>query len=853
MYVKGGLLPPFLLRKELGKMFFSHKDRKTGYKKLLSTHHQEVYQIVSQILKDIPITTGYKKDIELICKISAISHDFGKYTSFFQTYLDTEEQSDLKQHSFISALFGSFILSKEREIGNITLPYAELIIYEAILHHHGNLRTVSEDIAPKRDLIGNDSYDLLPRVQILKKQMNDIKSNLSSINENFQPLLSLINMENNSLIEEFFDSWIDVMDIIYKQHYQLKRKAKKKENSDLIDDIYYYLLLVYSILLNADKYSAADIDMKTFSRVDIPADLVDRYRVDKFDVVTKTGTNGWRNKIYDTVMKKIDLNRDKLDVQRLYTLTAPTGSGKTLLSLSVAFKWRKWIKETKGYTPRIIYSLPFTSVIDQNEQQIQKLLEQLPDYKGNRHRYLIKHHHLTTIEYIKENEELPLSQSLLLTESWESEIVVTTFIQLFYTLIGYENRALKKFHQIAGSIIILDEIQNIPVEYWPLLRIVLTKMAELFSCTFILLTATQPLIFENGETVELLENKYADNKSFFREIERVSLSLFVDEHTREYELDEWVEMFKGSFEEGNNYLSIFNTIHTSLRAYQKLSTFLKEYGYEVFYLSTNIIPLERKERIEKIMRALKDKKRVAVFSTQVVEAGVDLDFHIVYRDLGPIDSIIQGAGRSNRNGSLEKIGRLGEVRVTPIVRNGVLESTMVYKSIHTNVAKNILPYGDIQEHQFIDLIEKYYRQLKTQKLTDEWEKIFNAMRGLRFSSKSKSLGDFFVSEFSLITDNPLMIDTFIEIDEEAENTWKKYLEQVVYEQDFKKRFEANIKLKTGLRKYIISAPIRIVKNLKDEETMRTRMIRIRRDILDQYYNEDFGLIRSAEDGEVFLV
>src|SRR5690606_37693691 len=148
------------------------------------------------------------------------------------------------------------------------------------------------------------------------------------------------------------------------------------------------------------------------------------------------------------------------------------------------------------------YALPFTSVIDQNEAVIQKLLKQLPDYAKNQHRYLIKHHHLTNIEYVKENEELPLSQSLLLTESWESEIIVTTFIQLFYTLIGYENRMLKRFHQIAGSIVILDEIQNIPVEYWPLLKLVLSKMAELFSCTFILLTATQPHIFEKGETVE---------------------------------------------------------------------------------------------------------------------------------------------------------------------------------------------------------------------------------------------------------------------------------------------------------------------------------------------------------------
>lgn len=841
----------FTEEREAG-MYYSHKDKNTGKKKLLCTHFKEVYQNTLHLLKELPIISDYKNDLEHLCKIAAITHDFGKYTSFFQKYLDIEEQSDLKQHSFISALVGAFIVKKEIERGAITLPYASLILYMAILHHHGDLRTASYGLVPKRDLIGEDSHRLSRRVNVLKKQIEDIEENLFSVSKDYEPILSLVGMETGDSIKEFSDSWIEVMDDLYKEHYKLKRKAKKIGDNHSIENVYYYLLFVYSVLLNADKYSAADIDICSYTRLDIPANLVDQYRRMTFDVKTRKGINGWRNNIYDTVMKRIDVNKDQLDKQRLYTLTAPTGSGKTLLSLSVAFKWRKWLKEKYGYTPRIIYALPFTSVIDQNEAVIQKLLKQLPDYAKNQHRYLIKHHHLTNIEYVKENEELPLSQSLLLTESWESEIIVTTFIQLFYTLIGYENRMLKRFHQIAGSIVILDEIQNIPVEYWPLLKLVLSKMAELFSCTFILLTATQPHIFEKGETVELLENEMASNKSFFKEIERVSLSLFADKHALAYELEEWVEMYRNSFEKGKNYLAIFNTIHTSLRAYQELKPFLQEYGYEVFYLSTNIIPLERKYRIEKIKQALKDKKLVAVFSTQVVEAGVDLDFDIVYRDLGPIDSIVQGAGRSNRNGRLNIFGKLGEVRVTPIARNGKLESAMVYKAIHTNVAKSVLPHGKIQEYQFFDLVEKYYQQIKLQKCTDDWEKIFDAMKHLRFSSREKTV-ESHVSDFCLIPDNPLMIDTFVEVDEKAKNIWQQYLQLVINEPDFNKRFEANIRLKPELRKYIISAPVRIVKSLKDDETMRTRMIRIRNEILDQYYNIDFGLIRSAEDGEVFML
>ncbi|WML28948.1 CRISPR-associated helicase Cas3' [Neobacillus sp. OS1-32] len=825
-------------------MFLSHNNPK----KLLSTHLEEVYGFSKKFSNGIPIKSKYKLDVQIICEISAISHDFGKYTSFFQEYLeDTGLQSDLKQHSFISALFGAFLLSKVKEDGRITLPFVELIIYVAILHHHGNLRLVSEDVVSKRKIMSGDPYDLMPRVKVVEEQIKDIRMNYESINQDYQPVLALVNLDRKEIINEFFDSWIEVMGNIDKQYYQCKRELKK--GGGVSKDVYYYLLLIYSILLNADKYSAANINPLT--RLDIPDSLVDDFRRKEFDTTVKEGVNGWRNNIYDTVMRKIHEQRPNFDKHSLYTLTSPTGSGKTLLSLSVACKWRNWIKEEKGYTPRIIYALPFTSIIDQNEHVIQKLLKQLPDFEENQHRYLVKHHHLTTVQYRQENKELPINQSLLLIENWESEIVVTTFIQFFYTIIGYENRALKKFHQIAGSIVILDEIQNVPVEYWPLLRESLLKMSELYNCKFILLTATQPHIFEKEMTIELLENEEVQNIDFFKKMERVSLRLYNNEPGFHFEAEEWLQLFKEKFEDGKSYLAIFNTINTSVKIFKDLRSWLKTKNYKVYYLSTNVIPMERKNRIETIRRVKSDEKLVVV-STQVVEAGVDLDFDIVYRDLGPIDSIIQAAGRCNRQGKLNRIGKLGEIRVTPIARNGTLESKYVYKGIHTNIAKSSLPKTVVSEHQFIDLIADYYMKLKTQKRSDESDNIIDAMRSLRFSNKGKTEQSL-VSDFSLIPENHTMVDTFVEIDEDASNVWERYLEKVVYEADFKKRFEANLQLKSELRNYVISAPIKLVKNLVDDDFEKTKMIRIHKDIINQYYNDDFGLIRNWEDGEVWML
>lgn len=816
-------------------MYLSH----TNPDKQLVVHLWEVYEYSSDMLKHVPLSEENREVLLYINKIVSLTHDFGKYLSYFQTYLKNgETQGDLHHHSFISALFAAHLLCRSSFLVASWSEFAPLLGYFIIMHHHGNLRDMALDVTKSRDIYEDSVQDSLRyRIRILKEQIEDVKKHVSDITKDLRPLWEklCVPLSLEEELQDFTQDYEKSFDELYRQYYFIK----KKRRGEVTDNLYYYTLLLYSVLINADKLSAANI--KRQPRVHIPSDLVDQYRKIHFNTEVIEGTNGWRNRMYNVVMERLQYIANTNPEQRLFTLTAPTGAGKTLLSISAALKWREYAEQHEGYTPKIIYALPFTSVIDQNEKVIHDLLKQLEDFTWNEQRYFVKHHHLSNFQYRTNNEELPVRQALLLTESWEAEFIVTTFVQLFYTLIGYENRALKKFHQIAGGIIILDEIQNVPVEYWPLLRSVLYKMAELFSCKILLLTATQPLIFPKDETIELLESDMIKPINFFKEMERVELHPFRGERGF-CNVDEWIEQFQLRFEEGKSYLSIFNTIKTSIDVYERLKGWLKQYGYHVIYLSTNIVPYERRQRIETMKQLLKDKKKVAVISTQVVEAGVDVDFDIVYRDIGPIDAIVQAAGRCNRNG---KAREFGKVYIVPVERNGTLESQYVYGSVHTKIAKESLPKETVSEHQFFDIIYRYFESVQNAKSFTVSEGIIRAIEGLRFDAKEKSEFDY-VSDFQLIKDVHQAVDVFVEVDEQAMAIWEEYISTVIEEKDLETKLENYLHLKKEVRQYVISSPIQLVKNLDRDLYEKTRMLRLPNDILNQYYHCEYGLIRSSE-------
>lgn len=809
-------------------IFYSHAIEQDGKRigtKLLKDHLREVGTLIRS---NIP-RTDYASLPEM-ANLAAISHDFGKYTSYFQDYLlsQRKESSERHHHGLISALFASHLV---RNDSNVQDEYIELLAYFIVLHHHGDLRALELDVIPTPNIKGPSFSGIdepwRSRLKALVAQIADIRKNLPLVQSELEGLMGNIN------VESFLDSWEGTFARIKSLSYKLG-----KESDDEKLRLFVLALLLYSLLIDADKRNAAGARKTT--RMEIPGNLVDEYRVSSpaIDTESDTGINGIRNEIYGKAIQKI--SAISLD-NHILALTAPTGTGKTLTSFSCALKLRERIERVKGYAPRIIYSLPFISIIDQNFKEIQKVLSHRPDYDANKSAYLIQHHHLADVRYKAANEEMPLDESLLTVEAWDSEVIVTTFIQLLHTIIGYRNRFLKKYHNIAGSIILLDEVQNIAVEYWPLINKVLKLLAKYLECYIILLTATKPLIFDNDETVELLE----DNRAYFarEDLNRVDLTF----HSNEIGLDEFFSRFKELHNDEESYLIVLNTIASSIKFFGMVEADdgfrrHKEEG-RLFYLSTNIIPKDRAERILRIRDFLSSGKKIIIVSTQVIEAGIDIDLDVAIRDVGPLDSIIQVSGRCNRAKRIEK----GRVHVFNLTGNRGSYSKIVYGPIHTNVSKELLREGSFEELSFLDLIDKFFVLVSAKKDQSSSDHIWDAIRCFRFHHDN--LQEKSISRFSLIDEKRGYINLFIEKDEEGRNIWKRYITEVRQEKDFRQRERNYLAIRRDFNSYLISVPERIAAG-SDVISDWLRYIPYER--LEMEYKDDTGFKRTEDDGAVIF-
>lgn len=329
--------------------------------------------------------------------------------------------------------------------------------------------------------------------------------------------------------------------------------------------------------------------------------------------------------------------RDKAGLPlQTFSLTVPTGGGKTLSSL--AFALDHAVANGLG---RVIYAIPFTSIIEQNARVFQDILG---------HDQVLEHH--CNYKESDESEAAAYNRKRgLAAENWDAPLIVTTNVQFFESLFSNKPSRCRKLHNIAGSVIVLDEAQAIPTEYLEPCLAALRELVSHYNCTVVLCTATQPAL-----SVAKLRTALQDVHEIITDPQRLYDEL---NRTQVHFVGKLVDSeLAAKIDAESQVLCIVPTKPQARALFEQLNE--RDGAY---HLSTNMYPEHRRRVLEEIRTRLKTKQCCRVVSTSLVEAGVDLDFPVVYRAMTGLDSIAQAAGRCNREGRLNDEGKLGQVYV----------------------------------------------------------------------------------------------------------------------------------------------------------------------------------------------
>ena len=565
-----------------------------------------------------------------------------------------------------------------------------------IAKHHGNL----PDFSPK-DYTGTGA-------SILSKREN-------------AAMYKFLNQEKNLPIYEFVNHFIETEDF---RQFLIKPKIQKGyseqfffENDKNITtalDFFLDYQFAFASIIQADKTDAAEFDNfidQQWNDVKIFSEGF-RRQLDFYleQLNQDTDLNQLRTTIRKHAVKNIQ--QSLKENKRIYELTAPTGSGKTLMMLSLASE----IIEEKG-AKRIIYGLPFLSITEQVEAEVLKTFKkdevfiQRIDSKSENKRFE---------EIQKELDKSPSKENILEANILEHQentfaypFVITTFVRFFETLLSNRNAELLKLPNFSKSIFLLDEIQSLPPRLYGFFIAYLRKFCEKFDSYAIISSATQPnfnlpknekrvkdFFFDYKPPEQLLPLSYFENNLFNRyqiEFEKEPIALET--------------LKKQILSENQSVLVILNTIDDTKELFKRLKDKLN--SKELLLLNTHLTPQHRKLKIYLAKRRLRQDKRIIIVSTQLIEAGVDIDFPVVYRDFATVSSIVQSAGRCNREGKLDS---LGKVKLFKLRNKGKIRSDLIYRGKDSELlrfTKESFVENLYQEKELIIVQQEFFNRIQS--------------------------------------------------------------------------------------------------------------------------------------------
>lgn len=515
-------------------------------------------------------------------RLAGLWHDLGKYRAEFQRRLTGDP--DRVDHAVVGALLAQ---AKDRQAG---LPLAFVIA-----GHHGGLANLrSSEVTPPT-----------PLVERLRADPNLLRSLASIIPETVKTLLL------PPLPGRFVAC----------------KALSDRERDQQFRSLEFWIRFLFSSLVDADRLDAEAFEHPNrraattggFASVAALQQRLDQHIDEKSRRAERTAVNRIRADVLEYCRQAAEL------APGVFSLTVPTGGGKTLSAMSFAMRHA----DRHGLS-RVIAVIPYTSIIEQNAAVYRDALG-----VDN----VIEHH--SNLDPEEESE-----RNRLASENWDAPVVVTTGVQFFESLYSNRPSACRKLHNIARSVILLDEAQTLPSRF---LNPILEGLQELvvnYGCTVVLSTATQPALARRESLPDGLPNVREiapDPTALGRSLRRVEISWPSPDEPPVTWPELAAELVK--------HQQVLAVVHRREDA-RNLASLLPQDG--LFHLSALMCSMHRSSVLAKVRLALKEGRTCRLVSTQLVEAGVDIDFPVVYRALGGLDSIAQAAGRCNREGKLDK-------------------------------------------------------------------------------------------------------------------------------------------------------------------------------------------------------
>lgn len=593
------------------------------------------------------LTRGFSSKIQLDAagELIGLLHDLGKYSAEFQGYIgsalgliDTDEDEYVDagilkgkvDHSSAGAQYVWQALSVRGPRERIAGQILALCIAS---HHSGLIDCISSASAN----FGEDTFTKRMRKSGERTHLDEVIQAANS-----EILSRCLELVGSSAL-------IDGVERVIRNVLEQNTTGAKLNRRVAQQQLGLAVRFLFSCLIDADRIDTADFEHPKISNYRPRGEhvswtvLAGRLEKHLESLIPVRPIDGLRREISKHCLDAAERERG------IYTLTVPTGGGKTLASLRFALHHAQLRQ-----LDRVIYVVPFTTIIDQNARDVRAILEpeNAPADLGH---VVLEHHSSITPEQQTWREKI-------LCENWDAPVVYTTMVQFLESLFGAGTRGARRMHQLANSVLIFDEIQTLPIKCVHLFSNAINFLAEQCNSTVVLCTATQPLLHqiaaEKGAVRLAARHEIMpDVQKLFDDLKRVEVR--DGRKAGGWTHDEVVKLAIDEMRRRNSCLVVVNTKEAARRLYQLCRKQLRE--EEVFHLSTDMCPAHRKAVLGKkaddegntVLRRIADGLPVLCVSTQLIEAGVDVDFGAVIRFSAGLDSIAQAAGRCNRNGRPE--------------------------------------------------------------------------------------------------------------------------------------------------------------------------------------------------------